>query len=363
MASLLHGDGGDAGIGAVADSHHVADGEDLGVAGEAQVGLDRDPAAAVELRAGRLGELGGQRRCDDARGPHRRARGDPLAVLDQHAVRVDIHHGVSGQRRDAQPFQRPVRLLRQRLRERREHAVAVLDQQDANLVVIEPREGSPRLTRDLGDLAGELDAGWPGADDGERQPRGPALRVALDLGGLEGAIDARTDAERVVERLHRGRVRAPLVVAEVRVARAGGDDQRVVGDGQRLRVRRLREHLPAHDVEAGDVREHDPDVALALEHRAQRDGDLAGRERAGRDLVEQRREEVMVAPVDQRDLDVGAAQLADGLQAAEPAADHDDAVRFVVSHGWFLGRLGHCDKIGRGTEWGYPHPDWRKFSR
>jgi hypothetical protein len=35
---------------------------------------------------------------------------------------------------------------------------------------------------------------------------------------------------------------------------------------------------------------------------------------------------VEVAPVDQRDVDRGAPQRLDGLEAAEAAADHDDAV-------------------------------------
>ena len=67
-------------------------------------------------------------------------------------------------------------------------------------------------------------------------------------------------------------------------------------------------------------------VVLLLDHAAQRRRDQAGRQDPGRHLVEQRLEQVVVGPVDQRDVDVGAGQRADGVQPAEPAADHDHAV-------------------------------------
>ena len=83
---------------------------------------------------------------------------------------------------------------------------------------------------ELGDLPRHLDAGRAGADDDEGEPAPPPLRIRLDLGRLEGAEDAAADLERAVERLQLGRVRLPLVVAEVGVARAAGDDQRVVAE-------------------------------------------------------------------------------------------------------------------------------------
>ena len=104
-------------------------------------------------------------------------------------------------------------------------------------------------------------------------------------------------SSRVVERLQAGRVAGPVVVAEVREARPGGDDQRVVRDRAAV-----GEHdLASLDVEADRLAEEDRRVPLAAEDRPQRLGDVAGRHRAGRDLVEQRREQVVVAPVDERD--------------------------------------------------------------
>ena len=87
-----------------------------------------------------------------------------------------------------------------------------------------------RLARELGDRAGELDAGRPAADDHEGQQRCALGRVGRALGLLERQQDAAADVDRVLDRLQARRERLPLVVAEIGVARAGGDDQVVVGD-------------------------------------------------------------------------------------------------------------------------------------
>jgi hypothetical protein len=61
------------------------------------------------------------------------------------------------------------------------------------------------------------------------------------------------------------------------------------------------------------------------QHAADRRGDVARGERRGRDLVQQRLEEVVVVPVDQGDVDRRAIERARRAQAPEPAADDDDA--------------------------------------
>ena len=84
---------------------------------------------------------------------------------------------------------------------------------------------------DLAERAGQLDAGRPAADDDEGQPRRAAPTGSrLALGGLVGEEHAAPDLERVLDRLEPGRELRPLVVAEVRVGRAGRDDQVVVGE-------------------------------------------------------------------------------------------------------------------------------------
>jgi hypothetical protein len=233
---------------------------------------------------------------------------------------------VPGQRRDPEALERSCGPLREARRELREDAIGHLDEQNPGGAGVDRAEvAAERVPRDLGDLARELDAGRAGADDDEGEPGRAAIQVRLVLGRLERGQDPAANLERALERLHVGRERPPLVVAEVRVVRAAGDDQAVVGKLEQLVVGRdaVDPDAPAVEVEAGDLAQDDADIPVALEDPAQRRGDLARRERAGRDLVHERLEEREVAPVDQRDVDRRPAQLPDGLHAAEPAADDD----------------------------------------
>ena len=70
------------------------------------------------------------------------------------------------------------------------------------------------------------------------------------------------------------------------------------------------------EVERGDRREDDPDVRLFAQHVPQDRGDLPWGEDAGRDLEEEGLEQVVVAAVDQCDVDV--AERASSLVAGRP---------------------------------------------
>jgi hypothetical protein len=98
---------------------------------------------------------------------------------------------------------------------------------------------------------------------------------------------------------------------------------------------RAQVHAAGGEVEAGDLGQQHADVRVALEDRAQRVGDLGRGQRAGRHLVGQRLEEVEVAPVDERDLDIRPGEPQRRLQASEAAADdHDRGTRASVrTHG------------------------------
>ena len=78
-----------------------------------------------------------------------------------------------------------------------------------------------RLPRDLGERAGELDAGRPGADDHEREQTALLVGIGLPLRRLERQQHAPPHLERIVERLEPGRARRPFGMAEVGVRRAG----------------------------------------------------------------------------------------------------------------------------------------------
>jgi hypothetical protein len=152
-------------------------------------------------------------------------------------------------------------------------------------------------------------------------PVGPAPLgvVPACLGLFEGTEDAAADAGGVVDLLEAGGDPLPFVMAEVRVPRAGGEHQIVVGDFAVLEL-----HQPALLVDARHLAQDHALVAGAAQDGADRRGDLRRRQAGGRDLIEQRLEEVVVAPVDDGDVGCGAGQ---GVRAAQPAKaradDHD----------------------------------------
>ena len=189
-------------------------------------------------------------------------------------------------------------------------------------------------------------------------------RIGLALGALERQQHAAADLERVLERLQAGRDRAPLVVAEVRVRRAGRHDQVVV---RQPISPSARIELLAGAIDATDLREQHLDVRLPAQDPADRRRDVAGRQRRHRHLIEQRLEDVMVAAVEDRHADARAPQRAGGIEAAEAAADDDDMGK---SHGEAVSkpddyrrtraRAGFDGKTGEGTEATDSHEDTKR---
>ncbi|SNQ48796.1 hypothetical protein FRACA_280018 [Frankia canadensis] len=121
-------------------------------------------------------------------------------------------------------------------------------------------------------------------------------------------------------------MRGELVVAEVRLTGAGGDDEAVVrvhgGAPEQLRRDGARLHVDGRHLTQDDL-----GVVLAAEHLAGGRGDLALRQDARRHLVEQRLEQVMGGLGDQSDLDGRLAKSLRGEQSAEAGADDHHAVR------------------------------------
>ena len=202
------------------------------MAGHGEVGLDAHAPRPVERRA----EGPRERARRDAGGPEHRARRDPHAVTQGDSLRVDGGDGRPGPHLDAEPLELPPRRVGQGLRVPGKHARGGLEQEHPRALGVDVAEVvRERVPRDLGDRAGELDAGRAAADDDEREQRPLLLRIALALGRLERDQDPPPDLERVLDALEAGRDRRPLVVPEVRVRRAGREDEEVVR--QRITVR------------------------------------------------------------------------------------------------------------------------------
>ena len=284
--------------------------------GKREVGRDRDAPSSVDLGSRGLAQLAGQRGRRHAGRPDHGARGDPLlavaGILDRDAVLVDVHDGVAEQRRDPQVLERASSLGRELRWEAGQQPVDRLDQQHPSLARIHRAELAPqRVAGELPDLAGHLDTGRPAADHHEGEPRASPLLVRLELGGLERAQDLPAHRQRALQRLDLVRERLPLVVTEVGVVRAPGDDQGVVRDRQGSFVAGsgLESHRASFDIEVGHRAQQHPDVPVAPEDPPEREADLGRGERPGRHLVAQRLEEVEVAAVDQRHLDVCPAEV------------------------------------------------------
>ena len=203
-----------------------------------------------------------------------------------------------------------------------------------------------RVVGQFGDLPGHLHAGGPGADDGERQQLPAPLRIVGPLGRLERAQDAAAQLQRVVDGFHAGGELGELVVAEVGLPGAGGHDQAVVG-GVVGMTEQVRHDDLAGQVDMRDIAEQHLDVALPAQDDAGGRGDLAFGDDAGRNLVQQRLEEVMGGAGDQLDVDVGPFEFFRRVQPAESRSDHHDPVPTIGCSGFGLGAHGlDCSSTG-----------------
>src|SRR5439155_22540906 len=142
-------------------------------------------------------------------------------------------------------------------RERRKNGRPGLDEDDARRARVDIAEFSASLSRDLGERPGKLDTGRPAANEDERQQPLVPRRVSFALRILEGQADATPDRQRVLERLQAGRIRLPVVVAEIGVTGAGRDDQVVVLDGRSI----LEHDARARELDRPYLAEQDARVA------------------------------------------------------------------------------------------------------
>jgi hypothetical protein len=339
VTGLLHGDRAHARqhVALLLEARHVADREDLGMAGDAAVLADDDAALTIGGHAELLRERIGLHACgpDHGRGVDALARATGaetghvvglVAGLQRDPRVVDAHDTNAGANLGAELVELLDRALRERRRERRQDARAGLDEDDLRLARIDGSKVTrEHEVRELGDRAGQLDAGGAAADDREREELAPRADIRLAFGAFECEEHAPPDLEGVLEVLQAGSVDLPVVVTEVRGLRADGEDQPVVGE-RLLRIV-VDVDLARFEVDVAHVTEHDPHVGLAGEDGADRGCDLGGREARHRHLVEERLEEVIVRAVDQRDLDVSARERLRRFEPAEAASDDHHAPR------------------------------------
>ncbi len=225
---------------------------------------------------------------------------------------------------DADARQRTLRIGRQIVGKTRQHAGSGLDQDDARLVGVDVAEvGRQGVLREFGDGAGKFDAGRAGADNDKGQQRRPPFRIALAFGAFEGHQDTAPERGGVLQCFQAGRERLPFVMTEIRVTGAGGENERIVGQC----VAVIEQHPFAILVHAGHRGEQGRHFRAMAQQIADRPGDLRCRQRRGGDLIQERLEQMMVAPVNHRDADRRARQAKRRFQPAEAGADDYHAMR------------------------------------
>ena len=210
--------------------------------GQGEVGQHLRPGRPGPAGAGLLGELPAERARGDAGGPDLGDRLDPPPLPSRSCTTSPVASTSTTIAPSCTSMPRSLQvrcgLLRELAAERAEHRVGAVDQHDPGGARVDPAEvAGQRPPGQLGDLAGHLDAGRAGADHGEGEQPVDLRRVVGQLGELERAEDAAAQLEGVVDALEPRRVLGELVVAEVRLRRAGRDDQAVV---RRARSRRAR---------------------------------------------------------------------------------------------------------------------------
>ena len=303
-------------------AHEIAQHIDLGVAGDGQVLADLDASGVVTVRAGRAGDSLGQGRCLHTSGPQHGAGRVPadraVGAARQQPAGVHPGHDRAHVLPDPQLPQVTGHLRRKNGAKRCQRRIAAIEQQDPCLPRLDMAElGAQRPGRQFADLPGQLHPGRPGTDQREREPAGPLRGVAGRLGHLERPEHAAPDGQRVSQRLHAGREGGELVVPEVGLLHAGGHDQEVIAVLGLAAERPGGQHAAAPGIDTGHLRQFAVDVAVVPEQVAQRSGDLSLGQDAGRALVQQRLEQVVLGAADEGHLDRRAPQRPDGEQAGE----------------------------------------------
>ena len=104
-------------------------------------------------------------------------------------------------------------------------------------------------------------------------------------------------------------------MAEIGVPRAGRQHERVVAKRRAV----IEAKLASLPVDGLDGRQQGRDIRAPAKEMPDRPGDLRGRERRGRRLIEKRLKQVMVASVDDRDADRRAGKPVTDSSPPNPA--------------------------------------------
>ena len=172
----------------------------------------------------------------------------------------------------------------------------------------------------FGDCAGQFDASRPGADD--REGHQPLLLdgIVTVLGAFQRQQQSATNQCGVIDTFQSRGVCLPLVIAEVGVGGAGGENQPVVRQAAAV----IEQHDTSVAVDAGHLAEQHTGVLLLAENAADRPSDIGRIQAGGRDLIQKWLKKMEIPAIDDGQFDSRAIERAGGSEAAEAGADDDD---------------------------------------
>src|SRR6516165_3933527 len=173
--------------------------------------------------------------------------------------------------------------------------------------------------------ARHLYAGRTAANDREGEKTSALDWIGFGFRTLERQQNAPPQIGGVVDGLQTRRVERPVVVTEICVLGSRREDEEVIRDASAF-----RNDFTAGGIDAGNRGEGHCDIPLCADDAADRCGDIGRRKTRGCDLIEQRLEQMIVVPIDQRDLARGSGQRLGRGQPAE-AGTHNHDARFSGS--------------------------------
>ena len=185
------------------------------------------------------------------------------------------------------------------------------------------------MAAELRQRAGGLDPGRATADDRDGEACAAVGTVRQGRRAFELIEDVVAQIARVLDVVEMKRVLADAGDTEVGGGAAGRDDEVVVGD--MLAVvgdEHARRRVPARDAGEAEL-----DVGKVPQEASRRVDDGLWLEARGGDLVEERQERVIVAPVEPEHVLPRACEDAHGAKAGESRAeDHDARMRLRHDH-------------------------------
>ena len=284
------------------DVSKIADDENVWKIGNGEIGKDFDLAVLVGFGGSAFGETLAEGSDVDAAGPENGfgvETAGGIALLEVEAVGVDVGDESIFADVDAETGDELFGFGGKIFGIRGENARAAFEKNDVSFFGTNAAKiVAQGFASDFGEGAGEFEPGGAGTDNDEGEPGAGFGFGGGTLGAFEGVEKFVADGGGFFDGFEAGSIFAPLVFAVVGGFGAGGDDEEVVGEDTAV----AKGYVFRDRIDIGGFTEKNFGIFLAAQNSAKRRGNLAGRKRAGGDLIEEGLEEMEVATVEEGDL-------------------------------------------------------------